>query len=174
MFGRTDFNRGPFNRIENAGDFVWSSIVNAVASASGVLRLTIYEVTKAQGIATAKASLTGTFSTEGRADAVATATADYIRKRFLSSKAEAIATGTAGTLYILGNEFLILEGLDLEIGDELEIDTERMTLMINNQNAIYALSDDSTFFNLNAGDLVAIEGSGTATVTFLWKDRWLG
>ena len=173
MFGSA-FNRAPFNRVESSGSFVWAGDAHAVATGSAILVINARMIGRADAVATAIANFDAGYSIDGIAHAVATATADQIRRRFMSGKAEAVATATAGGLYIVGNEFLILDGITLAAGDDVEIDTERMTLMINGINGIPYLTDDSTFFMLSDNDIIHIEGSGTATVTLLWKDRWLG
>ena len=57
-------------------------------------------------------------------------------------------------------------------GDELIIDTDNMTVTINGENAIMYLADSSTFFTLSAADIIRYEGTGTADIRLLWKDRW--
>ncbi len=168
------FNRTLFNRTADAGDFSWVGVANAVATASADMSLTDYFMARADAVAAADAKFEGEYHFIGIAEGVGDSEADQIRKRYPAGKADAIATAVVGGLYIIGNEFLDLEGVDLHAGDDLEIDTGRMTLTINQRNAVYALSDDSTFFKLAKGDQIIVDGNGTAAITLLWKDRWLG
>lgn len=171
MFGHIYFNQGAFNReaITVSG---WTGNTQANAEATANLRLTKYMSGRADAVATATAAPGTIHYMTATANAEATATAIPTRERYMSGVANAVAEGVAVSLYGIGTDFLSLE-VDIHAGDDIIIDTERMTLMVNSLNAIYMLSDDSTFFNLEKDDYITVSGNGTATVTLLWKDRWL-
>lgn len=171
MFGHIAFNRGPFNRQENNGSS-WSGSAQAVSAAEAILRITKYMGGNANAVSSGLAYAGIIHYMVGLGEAIATGVAVPIRKRYFSGHADAVAAGKAVGLYQIGTDFIALD-INLREGDDLIIDTERMTLIINNENAIYTLSDDSTFFNLAKGDFVTVSGNGTATITLLWKDRWL-
>lgn len=173
MFNTIAFNRAPFNRYVAGGEsFMPSGAAYAETEAIGAIRLIkrMDGSTEAVAVAAAAAGLLSRMSAQAEAEAAALA--DYIRKRYFFGHADAVAEASALSLYGKGTDVLELE-IDLHAGDDLVIDTERMTMLINSRNAIYALSDDSTFFNLQKGDYITITGTGVATITLLWKDRWL-
>ena len=174
MFGSTAFNRGAFNRSTGSEDFVWVGSAAAAAASDAILTITNHAGGRADAIASATAAINAEYSVAGVAAGEAGTDADQIRRRYMSAQADAIGTASAGGLYLLGTETLRLEGITLQAGDDVEIDTERMTLLINGANGIPYLTDDSTFFMLSKGDVLSILGTGTATVKLLWKDRWLG
>lgn len=172
MFGHISFNRGAFNRAAESSATSWAGSARATAEAAGELRLTKRMSGDAEALAAAIATASNIHYQEGVADAIAEAESDWIRLRGLEGYADAIATGSAVGVYQMGADYLAFE-ISLNAGDDLIIDTERMTILRNNQNFIYALDDYSTFFNLEKGDYITVAGDGTATVTLLWKDRWL-
>lgn len=90
-----------------------------------------------------------------------------------SGRAVARAVCIASRLYRTVYKTLDLSGITIPAGAEVAIDTENMTLTIDGVNAVFALSDESRFFNLAKGDTLEITGDGMATITLLWKDRWL-
>lgn len=90
-----------------------------------------------------------------------------------SGKAVVRAVCIASRLYRTIYKTLDLSEITIPAGAEIAIDTENMTLTIDGVNAIFALTDESRFFNLAKGDTLEIEGSGQATITLQWKDRWL-
>ena len=172
MFGHISFNRGTFNRAAESSATSWMGNAQAVAEATGELRLTKRMSGVADAVAEAIATASNIHYQDGTADAIAEAVSDWIRLRGFDGSADAIATGSAVGVYQMGADYLAFD-ISLNAGDDLIIDTERMTILRNNQNFIYALDDYSTFFNLEKGDYITVAGDGTATVTLLWKDRWL-
>lgn len=172
MFGQISFNRGTFNRSSESSSSSWIGNAQAVAEAEATLRLTKYMSGEGDAVATATATASNIHYQIGTADAVATAVSDWIRVRGFDGNADAIATGSAVGVYQMGADYLAFD-INLNAGDDLIIDTERMTILRNNQNFIYALEDSSTFFDIAKGDYITVTGDGTATVTLLWKDRWL-
>lgn len=109
----------------------------------------------------------------GQGDAVATGTATQIRELTLIPLiSEAIATGEAGGLAKLISKGLDLTAMTVSSGDIIVIDTDRMTVLHDNVNAVCDLADGSKWFWLGPEDEITIAGTGSATVTVLWKDRW--
>ena len=76
-----------------------------------------------------------------------------------------------------GQEFIKLPDLVLKPGQELVIDTEAMTVLLNGVNAAELVSMDSDFINLSPGEniLVYEDGSPARAVQMKieWKPRWL-
>lgn len=171
MFGHISFNQGAFNR-EASAVSGWTGNAQAIATAEANLRLTKYMTAAADAVAIATAEAGTIHYMTASADAEATGTAIPTRERHMTGSANAVSTGVAVSLYGVGTDYLALD-LSVQAGDDIIIDTERMTLMINSVNAIYTLSDDSTFFDLEKDDYITVSGNGMATVTLLWKDRWL-
>ena len=172
MFGHIPFNRGAFNRTLESSGSSWVGNAEAVSSATGELRLTKKMSGEASAVSTAAATASNVHYMAGVGNAIATGLSDWIRKVYLSGQGDAVSSASAVGVYQMGADYLAI-GVNLSAGDDLIIDTERMTVLRNNQNFIYALDDNSTFFDLAKGDYITVTGSGTATVTLLWKDRWL-
>ena len=172
MFGHIPYNREAFNRTSESESIAWKGAAEAVAIAEGELRLTKRMDGEAAAVAAATATASNVHYVEGAADAKATASSDWIRKVYMGGHAEAVSSASAVGLYQMGADYLGF-AVDLNAGDDLVIDTERMTVLRNSQNFIYALDDTSTFFDIGKGDIITVSGSGTATVSVLWKDRWL-
>lgn len=78
---------------------------------------------------------------------------------------------------VQGEAVIALEGLSLEPGDELIINTIELTVMVNGQNGAQYFSADSEFFTLLNGVNTIIysdtEISRTINLDVIWKDRWL-
>lgn len=172
MFGHISFNRGAFNRTTEGSGTSWKGQTEAISTAEGELRLTKMMAGAADAVSSAAATASNLHYVEGIGDAVAEGVADWIRVRYFSGQADAVSTASAVGVYQMGADYLAF-AINLNAGDDLIIDTERMTVLRNNQNFIYALDDNSTFFDLAKGDYITVTGDGTATVTLLWKDRWL-
>lgn len=172
MFGHISFNRGAFNRTTEGSGASWKGQTEAISTAEGELRLTKMMAGAADAVSSAAATASNLHYVDGVGDAVAESISDWIRVRYFSGQADAISEASAVGVYQMGADYLAFT-VNLKAGDDLIIDTERMTILRNNQNFIYALDDNSTFFDLAKGDYITVTGNGTATVTLLWKDRWL-
>ena len=95
---------------------------------------------------------------------------------FPTAIANMVMTTHADTYHIYGTDQLELAGLVLRPGDEVVIDTDKMTVTVNGQNALKYLSADSDFFQIAPGDntlTFTAQGGNKADVFILWKDRWL-
>ena len=173
MFNLIGFNRSPFNRTGEAETIIWRGSADAVSTAGATANVHSELTIRGDAVATAVAEQLTSTPMDGSAAAVAGASVDWVRKRYFGLAANAVATAVITGLYVIGEDVLDLSSIEIPGGSELVIDTDRMTVTIDSRNAIYALSDDSTFFNLSNGDIITISGTGTASVALLWKDRWL-
>lgn len=91
----------------------------------------------------------------------------------LAGFANGETTSTGGNLMAVGTAMLDMPNISLNAGDEIIIDTERMTITVNSVNNVYQLSNVSEFFDIKLGDMITVGDTGSARVTLLWKDRWL-
>lgn len=82
----------------------------------------------------------------------------------------------SGITNLLGVDSIHLV-LDLQPGDELELDMCELTAMLNNENAMKYLASDGNFFDFPAGNneiIVAITPTDVPIEgDIYWKDRWL-
>lgn len=173
MYNLIGFNRSPFNRTGEAETTVWRGSADAVSKAGATANVHSELTIRGDATATAIADQLTKTPMGGLAAAEAEGGCDWIRSRYMGLVANAVATGVITALYAIGADVLDLSAIEIPADSELVIDTDRMTVTIDSRNAIYALSDDSTFFNLSKGDMITISGTGNASVTLLWKDRWL-
>lgn len=101
----------------------------------------------------------------------------FIRKRPFAGYADMELNTNSVTIKTVGSQVLELINLNLHAGDEVIIDTEKMTITVNGVNSINILSDDSVFLNLSPGaNTVSVETDNIgaeADIYVLWKDRWL-
>lgn len=83
---------------------------------------------------------------------------------------------TSGITNLLGVDSIHLV-LDLQPGDELELDMCELTAVLNNENAMKYLASDGNFFDFPAGNneiIVAITPTDVPIEgDIYWKDRWL-
>lgn len=174
MYNRTPYNRTAYNR-KKGSVFEWLAVATAETESSGAILIIRYFEGEAEAVAESSGVVVRTVLLESTvAEATALAFADYIRRVFLSGEAEAVAESSGGSLSTLGQEILILEGLNMKSGDELKIDTEHMTITLNGVNIIDRVKDESVFFKLKSGiNDIVIEGGSRADIKILWKDRWL-
>lgn len=177
MFNRQPYNRGKFNvssssTIGNSGIGLMLMVSNPVPgskiiSARGITGLELGQKTVGtilkydRGIS------------DLRLDSLGEGTKVFI----ISSEISNMAMKTEANQLLSGESIITLEGLNLEPGDEIVINTCDMTITINGQNAMEYFSDDSEFFNLLGGlnTLVYSDGNSTRNISFdtIWKDRWL-
>jgi hypothetical protein len=173
MYNRTSFNRTPFNR-KARFEFEWTATANAETGSGGSVIIIRY----LGGSAAAESSATGEIIRvvlpSGVAEAVTEATGDYIHTVFLEGETEAVTYANGSSLSTYGQEVLTIEGVNMNAGDELIIDTEHMTVTLNGVNIVDRVSDASVFFKLKDGvNEIVVEGGTTADIKILWKDRWL-
>ena len=174
MYNRSPFNRASYNRSASFV-FEWVAVANATAESGGALLIIRYF----DGAAVAETTASGeivriALFAEAEADAVAEALAEYIRTIFQTARADAVSTASGLAVSTYGSVTMVIEGVNMEPGDELIIDTEHMTVTLNGINIVDRVSDESFFFKLMPGDNdIIVEGGTTADVKILWKDRWL-
>lgn len=172
MFGGVSFNRSPFNRRTGEVDPGWRGYAHGESSATAVASLIIGLNAQAHGESSASASMSIDAALSGKAEGVSSARAVATRIIYLSGAAHGVSNARAGQFYIIGTDVLRLMDIDIPVGSEIVIDTERQTVTLDNNNIVYALTDESRFFDLRPGDKLTISGDGSVDVTVLWKDRW--
>ena len=173
MYNRTIYNRTVYNR-KARFVFEWTATATAESGSSGVLLV----VRRLEGSAEANSEASGqivrVILLSASAVGDSEAQGDYIRRLFFEAEAiaESSASGTGVSTY--GQEVMTIEGVNMEPGDELIIDTEHMTVTLNGVNIIDRVEDSSIFFKLKSGENeIIVEGGTSADIRILWKDRWL-
>lgn len=174
MFNRTPYNRTRYNRKANFV-FEWTANVTAEAGSSGNILIIRYLAAEVDAVAEASGVVVRVVLPEGiAAEGVSEALGDYIRTRFFEGTAEAVAEALGESLSTYGQEVMVIEGVNMNPGDELIIDTEHMTVTLNGVNIVDRVKDDSIFFKLKSGvNNIVVEGGTVADIKILWKDRWL-
>ncbi len=177
MFNRQPFNRGKFNvqttqSIGNSGIGLMLMKVNPIfstkiISAKGASGLSMGQYTIGTIVKYDNSISNMMLKGEGEGTKV------YITKSDISN----LVMGTDANQLLSGESVISLEGLRLNPGDELIINTCDMTITINGQNAMEYFSDDSEFFNLLSGlnTLIYSDSNSSRNISFdvIWKDRWL-
>lgn len=172
MFNRIAYNRNSFNLTALLAH-VWSG----TASGNSGARAGIAVTRRMTGTAAAKsqthAAMIRIRTLSGEAEAESGAQGLQIRTRRFTGAAggESGASGTG--LLSFGTEIMELAQISMQPGDELIIDTDKMTVTLNGRNVVDKVTDDSIFFALDIGSHVTFEGGSAADVKILWKDRWL-
>lgn len=176
-------NRKPYNR----SGFNRSSVVTTNATGFASLKLRADPVFANRTISAvaipARLSLSGTAiatvvkSASGNAAMKVNALAMSTRALYALPGAATMALKAAAEQSVQGESVIDLQGLVLEPGDEMVINTEDMTVTINGQNAMDYFTMDSEFFALLNGENTIVYAdenvSRTANLDIIWKDRWL-
>lgn len=178
------FNRGQYNNLSyNRG----STLATPISAYAGMIMKTnqvdliIYKYNKGSSNMAMRSMGNGTLiKTAGETLAgmkIKTPnTIPLVEKYGGSSLASMIMQATADHI-LSGEEIIILDGIVLKAGEELEIDTCNMTITINGANAMKYLEDKSKFFELNQGlnEVIYTDQSTgrSKTIDILYKDRWL-
>lgn len=77
---------------------------------------------------------------------------------------------------LMGQNYIEIRNVNLEPGEELEINMCDLTVTKNGENALHLMANDGDFFDLLAGDNnIDVEAAGAEAVTVdsYWKDKWL-
>lgn len=175
MFNRSSFNKTAFNKL--------TSVVSPVIYLGGTTRASVIaEALRLNlsfniiGSSAGSSGAGGYFSIKlqfgAQTAAASEGLAEYIRGRYVSALITAISTAQAIQLSGYDEEIMSFTALGMAPGDELVIDTENMTVLLNGENALNKLTDESAFFTIEKGTSIAVERQGTADVTIIWKDRW--
>lgn len=174
MFNHSLFNQTKFNVAAAGAEKDPIVRINATAASTAEAAFSAIRTMSAaaEALSEAAASTIVEHIMAAVASAVTAAEAQFIRAREMTASAEAESTVNRPSLYGVNTEVIGFTGLTLSAGDELIIDTDNMTVTINGENAIMYLADSSTFFTLSAADIIRYEGTGTADIRLLWKDRW--
>ena len=103
------------------------------------------------------------------------ADAQYVRVKFARGRTYLVIRTACGGFEIWQYERIALPGLILRPNDEIVIDTDKLTVTHNQQNAMRFVSRDSEFFLFNPGpnELTLRMSAGQAEMRILWKDAWL-
>ena len=147
MYNRTPYNKTTYNRTTSIV-FEWLATANAETDTSATLKIIRYLDGSAAAVATASGVFVRVLLPSALAEAEAGSIGDYIRTLFFSALAEAVATASGTGVSTYGSVTMVIEGVNMVAGDELIIDTEHMTVTLNDANIIDRVSDDSAFFKL--------------------------
>ena len=179
MYNQAAYNRQPYNRAGAAESW---------AAAAARLR------TAAAGSMTAELSLRGradarlfgaasaTWEKPLRGDGAAlrlNGTSPMLKTEvpFAAARAALRLAGGSAPLSLYSSDDLTLEGLQFAPGDELVIDTDRVTVEQNGVSVIRCWRAGSVPLRLAPGDNVLIwqdgETARTVSCTVVWKDRWI-
>lgn len=170
------FNRQPFNRPAVESTAVLG-IASIKANASAILYKDISHYGYAHLIMRDNLDITKNYYVTGsganKLNGILQITKNLLAT---SDPAEMEMLGEANQV-ISGESIIVLEGVALAPGDELIIDTEKMTVTINGINGMKHFSVDSEFFTLLNGDNVVIYSDNQTVrdvnIDIIWKDRWL-
>jgi hypothetical protein len=76
----------------------------------------------------------------------------------------------------LNSDVLEFEGLNLQPGQTMIIDTDELNVFIDNIQDVSSVTSDSVFFQLEPGEneiSFATDGETDLAATFVWQHRWL-
>jgi hypothetical protein len=76
----------------------------------------------------------------------------------------------------LNSDTLAFEGLNLQPGQSLTIDSDELTVFIGTFEDVSSVTSDSVFFHLQPGEneiSFEADGSPNLDVTIIWNNRWL-
>lgn len=172
MFNRVEFNKSPFNRYELT--FRWSGTGEIICEASGDCH--VYRSMSAVANITSEASAIKHIirSMSGAADVICEAAGHYIRVRHFSGVAEVICSAQAGTLHKYTKETFDIESINMDAGDQLIIDMDKMIVTLNGVNVGAKVTDDAVFFKLKPGEnTLTFSGGTSAQIKVEYGDRWL-
>lgn len=173
MYNRTPYNKTAYNR-SACIVFEWLATAGAETGTAAAVRIIRHFDGTVEAVAAASGVVVRVVLPSAIADAQADTVGDYIRTLFFEALAEAVATASGNGVSTYGSVTLVIEGVNMNAGDELIIDTEHMTVTLNGANIIDRVSGESAFFKLQPGaNDIIVEGGTTADVKILWKDRWL-
>ena len=179
MFNRGRFNNGKFNTVigsSQSSTVFMVSVMEAKAVATLKLRSSakgdMALIGSAYGVKHFDGGKIANMDCSFVAEKV-NATRKYKCQASSSMEMTSLVTG-ANTF---GLSYLKLLGINLAPGQELVIDTDKMTVEINGQNRIMYLSSDSDFFKLKPGENIIQYTDNMPSRSLqskvLWKDRWL-
>lgn len=176
MFNRQPFNLGSFNTTASTTSLYMSGTA-ALSMGASVEIDAIYRV---KGTANIEFGLAGSVANrvimpEGEESSlVLGSSGELTRIKKLSGQADMVITASSAGYLTLEGEEIELDGLVIEPGDELIIDTDNMTITLNGINVLSYITDSSSFFTILPGtNTLTVEAGTDAEFKVLWKDRWL-
>lgn len=171
------YNRGLYNRIGyniSLAEFVWRSLAAAETVGEGTLLITRRLSGAAVGETSQTSALTKILFFGSHAAAETSVDGYYIRVRFFASQAKAEAFTQAKSISKYEKETFTLPLVNMVAGDELIIDTEAMTVMLNGTSIQSKIGDDAIFFKLKYGaNNITVSGGSTANIKIAHRGRWL-
>lgn len=180
---RQPFNRSGFNRTTKSNTGI-SGISLLKMSGSVVPNRDISALaTKSALILNDSANATNVKAKTGLAALVLRGTGNGLLKLDAGTGLAEMIMATSANLIVQGEAVINLRDdqsntwLALAPGDELIINTDEMTITVNDQNGMRYFSMDSDFFKLLSGENKIVysdrSGSRDVLVDIIWKDRWL-
>lgn len=94
----------------------------------------------------------------------------------LKSSFNGSGTLTLRRIGALNSDTLAFEGLDLQPGQSMTIDSDELTVFIGTFEDVSSVTSDSVFFHLQPGEneiSFEADGSPNLDVTIIWNNRWL-
>lgn len=177
MYNRGLYNRTLYNTL--LVEFTLRGLAEAISNSLGFITRRQFLSATGEALSEVLASIVRRVWLTGQATALSEVDAVIIRVRLLSGvAAEALAEVSTAKIEGYNRASIKLEGLrgfELSRTDVLKIDTDKMTVWINDTIVMGAISDDSVFFKLKPGkNEVSILGD-TANIDFeiSYKDRWI-
>jgi len=177
MFNRQPFNRGKFN-VSNAQ----SSGSNGIAlMIMGVKPTLVEKVISAKGITNmllqANSNATKVKYNKGITDMILEVAGEGTKVFIVSSDISDMTLETNANQTLAGEATIMLENINLKVGDELVINTCDMTVTVNGQNAMKFFDSESEFMSLLNGLNTIIYSDTNSnrkiSLDVIWKDRWL-
>lgn len=169
MFDHTLFNKNSFDRYEApvSSDFIISSYGNAIADFLITYNLTI--------------------SLDGNDGGISEESTYF---ELITPLIISITSTSRAEVSRLGNtdiSFIYLEDITLAPGEEITIDTDLLTVLINGVHDVSAITIDSTFFELGPGsnnlifypeydnypDPYSDPLGSELDISLIWQNRWL-
>lgn len=178
MFNRQPFNRGKFNVPSSTSSgnsglgqmtmSVMPVLVEKLISANGTSSMLMKEITDG----------TNNKFSQGISNMILDTKGIGTKEFIVSSETSNMKMATEGSQSLAGESIIMLEGINLQPGDEIIINSCDMTITVNGQNAMEYFSSESEFFNLLNGLnklIYSDKNNGDREMSFdvIWKDKWL-
>lgn len=172
------FNLGKFNVQHNSNQTV--GYINAVSGASCIsnVRYNTNANINAESGTNKIIAIKSTPASAVGINAISGLSGRNIRAQVATlDNVDAVSGMTVRAVSVIGIQFISLPDIVLEPGETLIIDTDRMTVTIDGENAIHLLSGDSEFFFLAQGENIITysdnSNSRNINLNAMWKNRWV-
>lgn len=103
-------------------------------------------------------------------------TGKMVLKVPLSVSMEGTSTFELRRLSALNESILELDGITLQPGESITIDTDLLTVLFGHREDVSAVTKDSVFFELSPGEndiTIETDSNSQINVTAIWQNRWL-